>query len=274
VLEGDRGITYATAPPEGSTLADGEWWPENYAGPPLVSMDRGSAKGLGLKLGDEIVVNVLGRDISAKIANLRVVNWRSLGINFVFVFSPNTFAGAPHSVLATAAFPGGGDPARELKLLKDVSAAFPTVTSVRVKEALDALNDIMEQLTLAIRAASGVALAASALVLAGAVAAGQRTRLYEGVVLKTLGATRGRLLAMLLFEYGILGLATALFGVLAGGAAAWGVLTGVMKLDSFSWLWSSSLAAVAVALTLTIGLGLAGAWRVFSQKPAAFMREL
>jgi putative ABC transport system permease protein len=273
VLEGDRGITYSTALPEGSSLAAGEWWPENYAGPPLVSMDRASALGLGLKIGDEIVVNVLGRDVSAKIANLRVVNWRTLGINFVFVFSPNTFAGAPHSLLATATFPGG-DQARELTLLKEISAAFPTVTSVRVKEALDALNDIMTQLTIAIRAASGVALVASALVLAGAVAAGQRTRLYEGVVLKTLGATRPRLIAMLLVEYGILGLATAVFGVAAGSLAAWGVLTGVMKLDSFVWLWSSALGAVAVALALTIGFGLAGATRVFGQKPAPVLREL
>ena len=274
VLEGDRGITYSTGIPEGSTLAAGEWWPENYAGPPLVSMDQGSAKGLGLKVGDEVVVNVLGRDVSARIANLRVVNWRTLGINFVFVYSPNTFAGAPLSLLATATFPAGGDSARELALLKEVSTAFPTVTSVRVKEALDALNDIMGQLTLAIRAASAVALVASALVLAGAVAAGQRVKLYEGVVLKTLGATRPRLLATLLFEYGILGLATAVFGVVAGGLAAWGVLTEIMKIDSFVWIWPSVLGAVAVALTLTIGFGLAGAWRVFGQKPAAFLREL
>ena len=273
-LEGDRGITYATHLPEGSKLVEGEWWPDNYAGPPLVSMEQGIARGLGLKLGDEVTLNVLGRNIAARIANLRVVNWRSLGINFVFVFSPNTFAGAPHTLLATATFPKGGDATREIALQRDISKAFPTVTSVRVKDALDALADIMAQLTLAIRAASGVALVASALVLAGAVAAGQRTRLYEGVVLKTLGATRWRLLRALLYEYGALGAVTAAFGVGAGGLAAWAILTRVMKLDEFVWLWSSALGAVAIALFLTIGIGVAGAWRVLGQKPAAYLRDL
>ncbi len=273
-LEGDRGITFASAIPEGSKIVEGDWWPETYAGPPLVSMEASVAKGLGLKRGDSIVINVLGRNITAEIANLRAVNWRTLGINFVFVFSPDTFAGAPYALLATATFPGAADAAREIALLKDLSKAFPTITSVRVREALDALNDIMGQLTLAIRSASAIALIASALVLAGAIATGQRTRLYEGVVLKTLGATRSRLLAMLLIEYGLLGLITGVFGLAAGGLAAWGVLSGVMKLDEAVWLWRPALAAVGISLGLTIGLGLAGAWRVFSQKPATFLREL
>jgi len=217
---------------------------------------------------------VLGRNISAKIANLRSVNWRELGINFVFVFSPNAFAGAPQTFLATATFPKGTDSARELTLLKDVSNAFPTVVSVRVKEALDAFQSVLAQLTWAIRAASGIALLASALVLAGAVAAGQKTRLYESVVLKTLGATRPRLLVAMTLEYALLGLTAALFGVVAGGLAAWGVVALAMKIDGFVWLWPASLVAVAVALILAIGVGLAGAWRVLSQKPAAYLREL
>jgi putative ABC transport system permease protein len=274
VLEGDRGITYASALPEGSKLTEGEWWTPDYSGPALVSVEGGIAKGLGLKIGDDITVNVLGRNISAKIANFRTVNWRSLGINFVFVFSPNTFAGAPHTFLATATFPKGGDTSGELALLKNVSTAFPTVTSVRVKDALDALNDIMAQLTLAIRAASGIALASSILVLAGAIAAGQQTKMYEGVILKTLGATRGRLLRTLLYEYGILGLATAVFGVAAGSLAAWAILTKVMKVDDFLWVWPSAMVAIFVALVLTVGFGLAGAWRVLGQKPAAYLREL
>ena len=109
VLEGDRGITYASRPPEGSNIVAGEWWPEDYRGKPLVSFDRKIAEGLGLKIGDEITVNVLGRNISATIANLREVEWRSMGINFVMVFSPNAFAGAPHTHLATVTFPNGSD---------------------------------------------------------------------------------------------------------------------------------------------------------------------
>ncbi len=274
VLEGDRGITYSQDLPEGSELVEGEWWPADYAGPPLVSMEAIAADGLGLKLGDEIALNVLGRTISGKIANLRKVNWRSLGINFVFVFSPNTFAGAPHTQLATATFPPGGDPARELALLKDVSNAFPAVTSVRVKDALDAVADIMAQLAVAIRGASGVALAASVLVLAGALAAGRRTRTYEAVILKTLGATRRQLLKAILYEYGLLGVGAAIFGVLAGGLAAWGIVTRVMRMDGFIWLWSSAIAATLIALLATVGLGLIGAWRILGQKPAPWLRDL
>ena len=273
VLEGDRGLTFASALPDGSKLTAGQWWPADYAGPPLVSVEAGVADGLGLALGDTVTVNVLGRDVTAKIANLRKVNWHTLGINFVFVFSPDTFAGAPFMALATAAFPNA-DKARDLALLKDVATAFPTVTSVLVKDVLDAINDVLNKLAFAIRGAASVALAAAILVLAGALAAGQRARLHDAVVLKTLGATRARLLGAFILEYALLGLVTAIFGVAAGTAAAYGIVTKVMKLEDFVWLWSSALSAVGVALALTIGLGLAGTWRALGQKPAPYLRDL
>ena len=274
VLEGDRGITFAAEVPDGSKLVAGEWWAADYQGPPLVSVEAQVAEGLGLKIGDEVVVNVLGRNLSAKIANLRKVNWRSLGINFVFVYPPSTFAGAPYTSLATATFPKGGDPAKELSLLRAVSTAFPAITSVRVKDALDAVNDAVGKLALGIRAASSVALASSILVLAGALAAGRRGRIYDAVVLKTLGATRARLLRSLLYEYAILGFATALFGVLAGAGAAYMIVTRVMRLEDFVWLWSTAGIATAAALLVTVGLGLAGTWRVLGQKPAPYLRDL
>jgi putative ABC transport system permease protein len=274
VLEGDRGITYSESLPDGSTLLDGEWWPADYKGPLLVSMEAEVARGLGLKTGDSVTINVSGRNLTARIANLRTVNWRSFGINFVFVFSPNTFAGAPHSFLATAAFPSGSASERELAILKDVANRFPTITSLRVKDALDAISGAMDQLAFAIRGASGIALVSSILVLAGALAAGQRGRIYDAVVLKTLGATRRRLLKAFVIEYALLGLATAVFGLVAGGLAAWFVLIRVMKLESFTWLWGSALGAVGLALIVTVGLGLLGTWRVLGQKPAAHLRAL
>jgi putative ABC transport system permease protein len=273
VLEGDRGITFAASLPEGSSLTEGEWWPADYQGPALVSMETEVAAGLGLKLGDEITVNVLGRDLKAKIANMRTVNWRSLGINFVMIFSPNTFAGAPHSDLATLTFARGGDAALERTLMRDVARTWPAVTSVRVRDMLEAVNRLVGQLALAIRGASAIALIASVLVLAGALAAGQKARLHDAVVLKVLGMTRGRLLVSYALEYGLLGFATAIFGVLAGMAAAFGVVAGVMKLD-FVWLWPQALVAALAAMMLTIALGLAGTWRVLGQKPAASLRNM
>ena len=213
VLEGDRGISYSETVPDGSVVVEGSWWGPAYSGPPLVSLEAEVARGLGLKVGDSVTVNVAGRNLTAKIANLRGVNWRSLGINFVFVFSPNTFAAAPHSFLATATFANGGDTAKELALLRMSRRNFRPVTSLRVKDALDAIAGVMNQLRLrgARRVRRGVD--RLGLVLAGALAAGQRSRIYDAVVLKTLGATRRRLLYALVIEYALLGLSTALFGL-------------------------------------------------------------
>jgi putative ABC transport system permease protein len=273
VLEGDRGITYAANAPEGSRVVAGEWWPEGYRGKPLVSFDQRIAEGLGLKIGDEIVVNVLGRNITAAIANLRHVEWRSMGINFVMVFSPNTFAGAPHTHLATVTYPDGSDQATDARILRSAAQAYPMVTSVRVKDALEAVNDVVSQLVMAIRGASSIALIASLLVLAGALAAGHRARLYDAVVLKTLGATRTRLLAAYALEYGLLGLATAVFGLLAGTLAAYFIITRVMNLG-FSLDLSGALLASGLAVLVAVGLGLLGTWRILSQKPAQYLRNL
>jgi putative ABC transport system permease protein len=274
VLDGDRGITYSDRVPEGSELVAGTWWPADYKGKPLVSFDQKIAEGLGLGIGDEVTVNVLGRNISATIANLRKVEWRSLGINFVMVFSPNTFAGAPHTHLATVTFPNGSDIASEMKILRDTAQAYPAVTSVRVKEALESVNDMVSQLVAAIRGASSIALIASLLVLAGALAAGHRARLYDAVVLKTLGATRGRLISAYALEYGSLGLATALFGLIAGSIAAYFIITRVMNLESFTLDLSGALIASALAVLVTVGLGLLGTWRILAQKPAPYLRDL
>ena len=272
VLEGDRGITFADAPPKGSRVVAGDWWPKDYAGVPLVSFDRELAEGIGLKLGDSVTVNVLGRPVTATVANLRKVDWQNLGINFVMVFSPNAFRGAPYMELATAGFPTD-DPARDGALARDIAAAYPAVTTVRVRDVLEAVNSFVGKLGTATRAASAVTILSSVLVLAGALAAGRRARVYDSVMLKVLGATRRRLLLAFVLEYGILGLGTALFGVLAGTAAAWGVVGHVMGFD-FAFAWAPAAEAALAALVVTVGLGLAGTWRILGQKPAGYLRDL
>jgi putative ABC transport system permease protein len=273
VLQSDRGITFAAQVPLGSKVVAGSWWPADYDGPPLVSFDKRLADGLGLKLDDAITVSVLGRAIEAKIANLRTVEWESLGINFVMLFSPNTFRGAPHSLIATLTFADGVTAQAELALLKEIAAAFPAVTTVRVKEALDAINAIVSDLTLAIRGASMITLVASVLVLAGALAAGHHSRVYDAVILKTLGATRGRLVLAYGLEYAILGLATALVATVAGSLAAAYVVEEVMRFR-FSFATSAAALAVGVAVSLTVAFGLIGTWRALGEKPARILRNL
>ncbi|MBN8990701.1 MAG: FtsX-like permease family protein [Rhizobiales bacterium] len=272
VLQSDRGLTYTADVPKGSKVVEGDWWAPDYSGPPLVSMEKKIADGMKLKIGDEIVVNVLGRDIPAKIANLRNVDWQGLGINFVLVFSPNAFKGAPHTHVATLS-EGHPDPAGDARIIKQVADAFPMVTSVRVREALDTVGTVITNLTLAIRGASAVTLISAILVLGGALAAGHRHRVYDAVILKTLGATRGRLLGAYALEYMMIGLATAVFGVIAGSVAAWLIVTRLMTL-SFIWQAGSAAGVVAAALVVTVGLGLAGTLLALNQKPASVLRNL
>ncbi|WP_350335689.1 ABC transporter permease [Coralliovum pocilloporae] len=272
VLRGDRGITYSAELPESSSLVEGSWWLEDYSGEPLVSFDHELAAELGLTIGDRIEVNVLGRTIGARIGNLRRVDWESMGINFVMVFSPNTFAGAPHAFLATASWPDAEE-ADEFRLLQAVTNALPTVTSVRVKDALQTVNDLVGKLAVAVRAAASVALIASVLVLGGALAAGHQARVREAVVLKVLGATRRRLLGAYLVEYALLGAVTALFALLAGGIAAWFVISDIMGFD-FVFDPTTALSVAVIALGLTVSLGLTGTWRSLGQRPAAILRNL
>ncbi|MGF7008207.1 ABC transporter permease [Aminobacter sp. BE322] len=270
VLRGDRGLTYAKNIPENSTLSQGTWWPADYSGEPLVSFSAQEGRELGLKLGDTVTVNVLGRNVTAKIASFREVQWESMGINFVMVFSPNTFAGAPHSWLATLT-EGKASPVEESRILNAVTRSYPAITTVRVKDALDVVNRLVAQLGTAIRAAAGVALIASVLVLAGALAAGNRARIHDAVILKTLGATRRTLIAAFSLEYMLIGLATAVFALAAGGVAAWFVVARIMTLPS-QFLPEVAVATIAAALILTVGFGLVGTWRVLGHKAAPVLR--
>ncbi|MEL6373811.1 MAG: FtsX-like permease family protein [Pseudomonadota bacterium] len=272
VLRGDRGLSFADAVPEGSKVVEGAWWPKGYAGPPLVSFERDLAKQLGLKLGDTVTVNVLGRDVTAKIASLRELKWESLAINFVMLFSPNTLSGAPYNVLATVRLPQGTTLKREAALSRALSQTFPAVTAIRVKDAINAFNSVFERIMVAVRLAGGVTLLAGAIVLAGALAAAQHRRVHQSVIIKVLGATRRRILTAHGLEYGLLATVTASLAVLLGSLVAWVVVTQVMDLDFvFSWL------AVAQALGFSLGLillfGALGTWRTLQAKPVPYLRS-
>ena len=273
VLQGDRGVTYASEVPAGSRVIEGEWWGAQYDGPPLLSMDKKIADGLGLKRGDAITVNVLGRNFTAHIANLRAVDWQSLGLNFVLVFSPGAFRGAPLTHVATVTFPSGGTAQEEAALLDAVTQRFPGVTPLPVKEAISSVGLVVTNLALAVQAASAVTLISTMLVLGGALAAGHRHRVYDAVVLKTCGATRRQLIACFLLEYFVTGCAAVLFGVAAGSIAGWRVVSDLMTLP-FTWRVTPALAAAAIALAVTMACGLVGTFAALGRKPAAVLRNL
>ena len=271
VLSGDRGLTYTDAVPPASTLVEGTWWPKDYSGSPLVSFDAELAKGLGLKLGDTITVNILGRNVDAKIASLRKIDWESLAINFVMVFSPNTLAGAPHRALTTLELPKGTDPALEGKVIQALSERFPLVTAVKVGDIVAAAKELLTKVMTAIKATAGVTLLIGAAVLAGAVAAGQQQRKYLAVLYKTLGATRWRIVSAELLEFGLLGLATALLSVLVATITAWALCKWAFDV-TFVFSPLAVLETVLLALALVLTVGALTTWRLLSVKAAPYLR--
>jgi putative ABC transport system permease protein len=271
VLAGDRGLTYTDAVPGASTLVAGEWWPKGYSGPPLVSFDADLAKGLGLKLGDPITVNILGRNVDTTIASFRKIDWESLAINFVMVFSPNTLEGAPHRMLVTLEFPKGTLPEREGKVIQALAETFPLVTAIRVGDIVEAAKDMLGKVMTAIGATAGVTLLIGAAVLAGAVAAGQERRKYLAVIYKTLGATRARILRAELLEFGLPGFATALLAVLIATVTAWALCKWAFEVE-FIFSPVAAVETVLLALVFVLSIGAIATWLVLSAKAAPYLR--
>ncbi len=272
VLNGDRGLTYAETVPEGSKVTSGTWWPPDYSGEPLVSFEAELAQKLKLSIGDEVTVNVLGRNLTAKIANLREVNWESMAINFVMVFSPITLKSAPHNLLATIMLPKGTSLDQEATVGRKLGKAYPAVTAIRVKDALDAVSGIFVKVMTAVRVAGSVTLVAGALVLAGALATAQRRRILEAVILKTLGATRRRILTAHLIEYMSLAVIAALFAVALGAGAAWATLRFVMDVE-FTFSWPAVFQALGLAAGLVAMFGGWGTWQVLRAPPVPYLRS-
>lgn len=272
VLNGDRGLSYADKVPHGSTVVEGAWWEPGYEGPPLVSFEADLAGRLDLKVGDTVTVNILGRNVTATISNLREVKWESLAINFVMVFSPNTLAGAPYNMLATVSLPRGTPLAAEVQAMRELGRQFPAVTAIRVKDMLDAFNAVFSKVMTAVRVAGSVTLLAGALVLAGALATAQRRRILEAVILKTLGATRRRILTSHLFEYLLLAGATALFAVVLGSVASWLAVTQLMRIG-FTFAPEAVALALGLALGLVLIFGGVGTWAVLRAPAVPFLRS-
>ena len=267
-LRGDRGLTYSATLPQGSRLAAGAWWPPDYHGAPLVSFDAGLAQGMGLGVGDTLTVNLLGREITARIANLRSIDWERLGINFAIVFAPGALEHAPQTDLAAVYLPQAEGDA----LVVAVTQRFPNVSAIDVREALAAVGRVVGLIGAAVRLTALLTLAAGTLVLGGAIAAGHRRRVYDAVVLKVLGATRLSVLSSFLIEFGMLGALAGLVAAAVGSLAAYLVVTRLMRIG-WVFLPAPLVATVGLAGVLSLAIGFAGTWRALGAKPAPFLRN-
>lgn len=267
VLEGDRGVTYADTLPEGTTLIAGTWWPKGYDGPPQVSFAAEEAAEMGLTLGDRITVNILGRDITATLSSLRDVDFSTAGIGFIMTLNPGALAGAPHSFIATVY----ADEAAEAAILRDVSEAYPNVTGITVRDAIDRVAGLLAGLAAATAWGASATLLTGFLVLIGAAAADQNARIFEAAVLKTLGATRARILASLALRAALLGAAAGSVAIAAGILGGWAVARFVLE-TPYSVIWPSALTLVAGGIAVTVLAGLAFALPALAARPARVLR--
>ncbi|WP_374393530.1 ABC transporter permease [Sphingopyxis sp.] len=269
VLRGDRGLTYSPTLPNGSELVGGTWWAADYKGPPLVSVEQEVAASLGLKLGDTLSVNVLGVEVQAKVASFRTVEWDNFGLNYVLVFSPGTFDAAPHNMVATVAVP----PKAEVELARSIPRAFPSASLIQVRDVVSQVTTLLTQMSQAIAAAASIAILAGIAVLIGAIAASRERRVYDSVILKLLGATRGQILSAQAMEYAVLAGILALLALGLGLAGAWYVVT-----QLFDFRFAPDPLIVGLTLVggagLSFVIGIAGSWPLLSAKPAQALRSL
>ncbi|WP_298377815.1 FtsX-like permease family protein [Azospirillum sp.] len=268
ILAGDRGITYSATLPEHSQIIKGDWWAADYRGPPLLSIHQSVADAFNIGPGAKLTVNILGRGIEATVASVRAAEFSSMAINFTMVFAPGTLEGAPQTWIATVR----ATPEAEGAVQKAVLSHFPNITLVRVKDALDTVGDMLGHIGAAVRVVALITLAAGTLVLAGAVAAGHRRRVYDAVVLKVLGATRADVLRAFLMEYGLLGLLTAIIAGAIGTLTAWAVLRFLMRWD-WAFQPSAVLTTVLLSTAITLAFGFYGTWRALGQPSAPLLRN-
>ena len=269
-LRGERPITYSEQIPEGSTLTEGKWWPRNYQGEPLVSVDERLANALELKPGDVITISLLGVERSARIASLRRIDWDTMGFNYVLVYSPNAIADAPHNLAVTVDVPDGVPKAG---LLRRLVRAFPSSSVIETGTLLREARGLLTQMTVAILAAASVTVLAGIAVLLGAIAAARASRIYDTVILRVLGASRRQLLLLQLGEYGLLAALLAGVALALGSAIAWLV---VVQLFEFDWLpdWPTVLGVLGGGLALVLAFALAGSLPLLRAKPAQALRDL
>lgn len=254
-------------PPE-AQLRSGQWWPADYAGPPLVSVEEGAASGLGLKVGSKVGLRIFVREIEAEVASIRKVDWSGFGANVGFILSPGavgSFA-PPHAAIAII------PPEKEDAVVAAVAARWPGILSFQVRRTLETAADLFGQVSIIITALAGVVLAAGVLVLFGAFAAAARRRRRESALLKVFGATRLAILSLYALEFALAAFLAVLLGCLGGIVSAHPIVILLFEAD-----WRLDAAPVlGVAATTVLAAAAGGAvvgWSTLSHSPARVLRS-
>lgn len=267
VRDHDFGFSYAADKPPRAVVSDGDWWPVEIAARPIISLDEDMAHDLRIGIGDNLTFNIVGREVVAEIANLRSIDWTDFGIHHSVVFAPGTLESFPQTHLAMAAVA----PDSEDAVYRDVTDRFNNISVIRVKEALETASRILTRIGAAVTGTAALTIISGILVLAGAVAAGHRRRVYDAVILKVLGATRRDILKAYLLEFAFLGLAAAGVAAVAGTLAAWLLVARVMDAD-WVFLPLQVFGTVTIGVGITVTLGFVGTWLALGHSAAAVLR--
>ncbi len=268
VIRGDRGLTYAAAKPDGTTVTAGDWWGEDYNGAPQISFAAEEAAEMGLSLGDSMTINVLGRDITGTISSFREVDFSNAGMGFVLTMNEAALRGAPHIYIASVY----SDAEAEAAILRDIARAMPNVTAIRVRDAIDRVSEILRQLATATAYGAAATVFTGFLVLLGAAAAAEPARRYEAALLKTLGARRGQILRSFALRSALLGAAAGSVALLAGILGAWSVSHFVFE-TNYAVIWPNALGVIGGGILVTLLAGLAFALRPLAARPAQVLRR-
>ena len=270
ILRGDRGLTFSGELPPANRIVAGKWWPKDYRGPPLVSIDVDAATALGLKVGDRLTVSILGRPIEATIASFREIDWRSFGFNFAIIFAPGALEAAPYTMMATVAPANNGSTA---SLERRLTRELPMVSAIRVSDVVAEVKTLLQSIDGAVRVATAFAILMGMIVLAGSVVATRRQRSREIVLLRLVGATRGEVARSQLVEFLGLSSAVALAAFGAGIIASYLVVTEVFEFP-FAPDWASLALIPLGAILLAVVAAFVAAIPALNARPAEGLRAL
>jgi len=262
-------LTFAAEPPPGTTITHGRWWTAGDAvRRPGVSLEEEAAKHLGVSVGGTLAFDVQGVTVEVEVMSLRRVDWQSLAMNFFAILSPGALDGAPVTYVATARVPVSA----ETGLQDQIVAAFPNVTAIPVRAVLERVATVLDQIGFAVRFIALFSITAGLTVMASTLAATRYQRLYETVILKTLGATRATVARAFAIEYACLGAVAGLGGTLLAAVLAWAVLRFVLHLP---WtLEPGPLAGGVVAATVVaLAVGWLATFRLLGRAPLAVLRQ-
>lgn len=267
VLQGDRGVTYAADIPNGTKVTAGTWWPKDYTGTPQISFAATEAEEMGLKLGDTMTVNILGRDITATITSFREVDFSNAGMGFIMTMNAAAVQAAPHTFISTVY----AEPDAEAGILRDLAKTYPNITAIGIKAAIARVAEALGAIAQATTLAAMATLATGFVVLIGAAASGEAARIYEAAILKVLGASRARILASFALRAALTGAAAGIVAIGAGALGAWAVMHFVME-TKYSFEPISALAVVLGGIFATLLAGLIFVLRPLARRPAGVLR--